>query len=123
MTQEDLSGGDFSGVLGLAMASNSVIGSIIPGTTTGQPDGATFLDNLFGLGSGAPVGRYFGMSLERRGDSRTRSSLGVGRYDEDVCGVPCVPNYSSIITSSNGPLFWRILLQGISVGALRVFSF
>lgn len=118
VSQEDLSGGDFSGVLGLAMAANSVIGSIIPGTTTGQPDGATFLDNLFGLGIGAPIGRYIGLSLERRGDTRTKSSLGVGMFDTSVCGNTCTPNYSSIVTSSSGALFWRILLQGISVGKL-----
>jgi hypothetical protein len=73
---EDLSGGQFAGILGLARESedadpstasmwifdffffpffptwgyavpaNSVISSQIPGSTSGQPDGATFLDNL-----------------------------------------------------------------------------
>jgi hypothetical protein len=116
ISDEDLNGAEFDGIVGLALSANSVIGSIIPGTTTGNPDGATFLDNLFGSGVGAPIGRYFTMSLERRGDTRTKSSFGLGMFDKDVCTGVCLPNYNSIVTSPNGPLHWRILLQEITVG-------
>lgn len=112
---EDLSGGEFEGILGLALPANSIVQSYIPGSTTGQPDGATFLENLFGLGPGAPIGRYFAMSLERRGDTRTKSTFGLGMYDETVCTGNCTPNYNPVVTSAQGPLYWRILLQGISV--------
>ena len=120
VTDEDLSGGEFDGILGLALPANSIIQSFIPGSTTGQPDGATFLENLFGLGPGAPIGRYVSMSLERRGDTRTTSSLGLGMYDETLCPGKCVPNYSPVITSIQGPLYWRILLQAVNVGECDV---
>lgn len=111
---EDLSGGQFSGVLGLALPANSVILSQLGGSTSGAPDGAPFLDNLFGSGVNAPQGRYFSLSLERLGDSRTKSSLGIGAFDDSLCPAPCVPSYSSVVTSSMGPLYWRIPLQGIT---------
>ncbi|GHJ86306.1 hypothetical protein NliqN6_2708 [Naganishia liquefaciens] len=111
---EDLSGGQFSGVLGLALPGNSVILNQLGGSTSGEPDGAPYLDNLFGSGVNAPQGRYFTLSLERVGDSRTKSSLGIGMFDDTLCPVPCIPNYSSIVTSSVGPLYWRIPLQGIT---------
>ena len=111
---EDLSGGQFSGVLGLALPGNSVILNQLGGSTSGAPDGAPYLDNLFGSGANAPQGRYFTLSLERVGDSRTKSSLGIGMFDDTLCPVPCIPNYSSIVTSSVGPLYWRIPLQGIT---------
>ena len=50
---------------------NSIIMNEIPGVTSGAPDGATFLDNLFGSGLGAPTQRLFSLSLERREDVRT----------------------------------------------------
>lgn len=111
---EDLSGGQFSGVLGLALPANSVILNELGGSTSGNPDGAPFLDNLFGSGENAPQGRYFSLSLERIGDSRTKSSLGIGMFDTSLCPEPCMPNYSSVVTSSLGPLYWRIPLQGIT---------
>ncbi|KAJ9093685.1 hypothetical protein QFC21_006281 [Naganishia friedmannii] len=111
---EDLSGGQFSGVLGLALPANSVILEQLGGSTSGNPDGAPFLDNLFGSGENAPQGRYFSLSLERIGDTRTKSSLGIGMFDSSLCPEPCIPNYSSVITSSQGPLYWRIPLQGIT---------
>jgi hypothetical protein len=111
---EDLSGGQFSGVLGLALPANSVILNQLGGSTSGAPDGAPFLDNLFGSGVNAPQGRYFSLSLERVGDTRTKSSLGIGTFDNSLCPAPCIPNYSSIVTSSAGPLYWRIPLQGIT---------
>lgn len=112
---EDLSGGGFSGVLGLSPPANSVITTIIPGATSGGPDGATFLDNLFGAGNTAPVGRYLSLALERWGDSTTKSSLGFGARDTSICGNPCQPNYSNVVSSPSGPLFWRIMLEGITV--------
>ncbi|KAJ9123052.1 hypothetical protein QFC22_001241 [Naganishia vaughanmartiniae] len=111
---EDLSGGQFSGILGLALPANSVILNQLGGSTSGNPDGAPFLDNLFGSGENAPQGRYFSLSLERIGDTRTKSTLGIGMFDKTLCPDPCIPNYSSVVTSSQGPLYWRIPLQGIT---------
>lgn len=112
---EDLSGGVFSGLIGLALPANSIISGIIPGTYGSSADGATFLDNLFASGASEPTARYFTLSLERSGDPRTISSFGVGSYNSAVCGVPCVPTYSSLVGSANGPLYWRVLLQGITI--------
>lgn len=111
---EDLSGGQFAGVLGLALPANSIISSQIPGSTTGQPDGATFLDNLFSSGTSAPQGRFFALSLERLGDTRTRSVLGIAMHDPSICGSPCTPNWLSLVPAASGPNYWRVVLQGIT---------
>lgn len=115
---EDLGGGGFSGILGLALPANSVISQIIPGTTTSDPDGAVFLDNLFGLGPGAPDRRVFSLSLERREDVRTKSVLGIGAIDPSLCPDPCKPaNISLVAYPQLGPsgfLHWRIPLEGLT---------
>lgn len=111
---EDLSGGQFAGILGLALPANSVISSQIPGSTSGQPDGATFLDNLFSSGTSAPQGRFFALSLERVGDTRTRSVLGIAMHDPSICGSPCTPNWLSLVSAASGPNYWRVILQGIT---------
>ncbi|EIW67855.1 hypothetical protein TREMEDRAFT_39997 [Tremella mesenterica DSM 1558] len=118
VTQEDLSGGAFSGVLGLALPANSFILKQIPGTTGSSADGATFLDNLFGLGSAAPTERLFSLSLERREDVRTSSFLGIGTTFDTYCPKPCSPPSSPIVAQPQlgvtGYTHWRIQLQSIT---------
>lgn len=136
MTNENLGGGAFSGVLGMACKScrihvndkfrkannlvpaNSIISSQIPGTTSSNPDGATFLDNLFGSGALAPTQRIFSLALERREDVRTTSLLTIGSTYDRYCPSPCSPSYISIIANPNlgvtGYLHWRVPLQGIT---------
>jgi len=96
---------------------NSLIEDKIPGTTGSNPDGATFLDNLFGAGASAPSQRLFSLSLERREDSRTLSSLGIGAVDERLCPLPCAPDFVPIVPHANlgrtGYLHWRVPLRGM----------
>ncbi|WVQ80478.1 hypothetical protein IAT38_002583 [Cryptococcus sp. DSM 104549] len=119
VTDEDLKGGDFAGVLGLALPAASTILTEIGGTTGSNPDGATFLDNLFGAGSSAPTERLFSLSLERREDVRTLSTLGIGAISPLFCPSPCKPPYIPIIAQpslgSTGYLHWRVQMQGVSV--------
>lgn len=98
---------------------NSVILSQIAGSTSGAPDGATFLDNLFGSGASAPTQRLFSLSLERREDVRTSSTLGIGAVSTSYCPTDtCKPNYLPITPQpslgATGYLHWRLPLQGIS---------
>ncbi|WRT63430.1 uncharacterized protein IL334_000335 [Kwoniella shivajii] len=119
VTDEDLKGGNFVGVLGLALPASSTILSTIGGTTGSNPDGATFLDNLFGAGIDAPSERVFALALERREDVRTSSSFGIGTVDQDFCPSPCEPPYIPIISQPQlgvtGYLHWRIPIQSISM--------
>ncbi|WWC85607.1 uncharacterized protein L201_000471 [Kwoniella dendrophila CBS 6074] len=119
VTNEDLQSGEFSGVLGLALPASSTILNTIGGTTGSNPDGATFLDNLFGAGSSAPTERLFSLALERREDVRTISSFGIGTVNQNFCPSPCEPPYIPIISQPQlgltGYLHWRIPLQGLSV--------
>ncbi|WWC57905.1 uncharacterized protein I303_100440 [Kwoniella dejecticola CBS 10117] len=119
VTNEDLSGGNFSGVLGLALPASSTILTSIGGTTGSNPDGATFLDNLFGAGASAPTERLFALGLERREDVRTSSSFGIGAVDQKICPSPCSPPYIPIISQPQlgvtGYLHWRIPIQGVSI--------
>lgn len=115
---EGLGSGQFSGLLGLAFPANSVILSLIPGTTSNNPDGATFLDNLFGSGALAPSQRLFSLSLARREDVRTRSVLGIGTTANDLCPEPCkldaIPLVAQPSLGVTGFLHWRISLGGLS---------
>ncbi|WVF66245.1 hypothetical protein IAT40_000985 [Kwoniella sp. CBS 6097] len=119
VTDEDLKGGNFDGVLGLALPASSTILQTIGGTTSSNPDGATFLDNLFGAGADAPTERLFALSLERREDVRTMSTFSIGTVHQSYCPSPCQPPYIPIVSQpqlgSTGYLHWRIPLQSVSV--------
>lgn len=97
---------------------NSIILSKIPGTTGSNPDGATFLDNLFGSGVSAPTQKLFSLALGRREDVRTSSLLGIGAISPSLCPSPCTPPYFPIIAEPSlgaiGYLHWRISLQSIT---------
>lgn len=99
------------------MPANSLITETIPGTTGSSPDGATFLDNLFGAGASAPTNRYFSLSLERSEDVRTVSSFGIGEVDSRVCPPPCAPKWQPILPhpkfGRTGYLHWRLPLESI----------
>ncbi|RSH79075.1 uncharacterized protein EHS24_002007 [Apiotrichum porosum] len=115
---EDLGGGNYTGLVGLALPANSLIEDAIPGTTGSSPDGATFLDNLYGGGSSAPTQRLFALSLARRDDTRTTSTLAIGTTDPDYCPSPCNPAFLPIVPQANlgrtGYLHWRLPVDGIS---------
>ena len=102
----------------IEVPANSIILSQIAGSTSGAPDGATFLDNLFGSGAFAPTQRLFSLSLARREDVRTSSTLGIGAISEAYCPTAsCKPKYLPIIPQPSlgltGYLHWRLPLQGI----------
>lgn len=126
--------GNFTGVLGLAcklihltwcrkhanktVPAASEIQKTIPGTTSSNPDGATFLDNLFGSGAYAPTSRLFSLALARREDVRTGSLFTIGRTSDRLCPSPCSPDYIPIVPQSRlgttGFVHWRIDLTGVS---------
>ncbi|WWD22304.1 hypothetical protein CI109_106795 [Kwoniella shandongensis] len=116
---EDLKNGNFTGVLGLALPAASTILTEIGGTTGSDPDGATFLDNLFGSGNSAPSERLFSLSLARREDVRTASTFGIGAVSSSFCPPPCSPSYIPIVAQpqlgATGFLHWRIQMQSVSV--------
>lgn len=118
VTNEGLGSGQFSGLLGLALPANSVILDLIPGTTSNNPDGATFLDNLFGSGSFAPSQRLFSLALARREDVRTRSVLGIGATANDLCPSPCnltgLPIVAQPSLGVTGFLHWRVAVSAVS---------
>lgn len=101
------------------MPANSIIQSKVPGTTGSNPDGATFLDNLFGSGLSAPTQRLFSLALGRREDVRTTSFLGIGAVSTTLCPSPCTPSYIPIVARASlgttGFLYWRVPLQSITV--------
>ncbi|KAL7418968.1 hypothetical protein Q5752_006652 [Cryptotrichosporon argae] len=119
VVDENLGGGNYSGVLGLALPQNSVIFAEIGGTTGSSPDGATFLDNLYGSGNSAPTDRVFALSLERYQDVRTASTLGIGTTDDRFCAPPCDPDYISIVADPSlgvtGFLYWRVPIDSVEV--------
>lgn len=96
----------------------STILTRIPGTTSSNPDGATFLDNLFGSGIYAPTNRIFSMALERREDVRTRSLFTIGETSDRLCPEPCSPNELAVIPharlGATGFVHWRVSLIGIT---------
>ena len=102
----------------IPVPANSIILNKIPGSTSGNPDGATFLDNLFGAGASAPSQHLFSLALARREDVRTSSSFGIGTVSSDYCPSPCEPKYIPIVAQPSlgavGFLHWRIPIQGIS---------
>jgi hypothetical protein len=91
---------------------------MIPGTTSSNPDGATFLDNLFGSGAYAPTNRLFSMALARREDVRTGSLFTIGQTSTRLCPEPCTPNYIPVVPQSRlgatGFVHWRIDLTGVT---------
>ncbi|ODO01903.1 hypothetical protein L198_02632 [Cryptococcus wingfieldii CBS 7118] len=119
VTNENLKGGNFSGVLGLSLPAASSILAEIGGTTGSNPDGATFLDNLFGAGSSAPSERLFALSLSRREDVRTLSTFGIGATSPLFCPSPCSPHFVPIVAQpslgSTGYTHWRVQIQSLSV--------
>ena len=101
-----------------SVPASSIILSEVSGTTGSNPDGATFLDNLFGSGEDAPAQKLFSLSLARREDIRTSSFLGIGAVSSTLCPSPCSPPYLPIIAKPSlgavGFLHWRIQIQSIS---------
>lgn len=102
----------------ISVPANSIIQEQLPGTFGSQPDGATWLDNLFGAGAhSAPTHRLFSLALERFDDKRTASSFGIGTTDARFCPEPCRPDYVPIVAETSlgrtGFLHWRVLLDGI----------
>lgn len=105
-------------MLTCSVPANSIIQTELPGTFGSQPDGATWLDNVFGAGAhSAPTHRLFSLALERFDDKRTASTFGIGITDDRFCSPPCSPPFVPIVAESKlgktGFLHWRMLLDGI----------
>ncbi|KAL5495684.1 hypothetical protein ACEPAI_1147 [Sanghuangporus weigelae] len=113
----------FSGILGLALPLNSVIGKTIPPGTNSVPDGATVMSNLFGTqpADQAPAQFFYSVLLSRPNIDRIPSVLGIGRHPSNDLlsdGLTIEPErieYSDVIPENNGVLFWKAELRGITV--------
>ncbi|KAJ7032026.1 aspartic peptidase domain-containing protein [Mycena alexandri] len=108
----------FSGVLGLALPSNSIIASEITPIVGDTPDGAVWMSNLFSITptSLAPVARFISIALERPGSPTVPSILGIGRHPAALVPDPSKVEYDILYApSSDGPRFWKAAVRGITV--------
>ena len=123
----------FSGILGLALPLDSVISNLLPPTTSNNPDGATFISNVFGItpASQAPAQLFYSLLLERPGSDRVPSVLGIGRHPSndllssnsgdsgdsgDALTIdPTQVMYGGVLGESSGVHFWKAELRGIAV--------
>lgn len=116
--------GDFDGILGLGLQSNSVIGSLIPPVYNNAPDGATFSANLFGITptSQAPANHFLGLVLARPGSDRLPSLFGIGRHPDIVMDTaggetldPSTVQYGQVVSDMNGEFLWKTYVRAITV--------
>ncbi|KAJ6557910.1 aspartic peptidase domain-containing protein [Mycena capillaripes] len=108
----------FSGVLGLALPTDSIIAGLIQPGLGDAPDGAVWTSNLFGITpiSSAPSARFFSIALERPGSAAVPSILGIGRHPAALVPDPSRITYSILYEpSSMGPRFWKTSVRGITV--------
>ncbi|KAF7308960.1 Peptidase A1 domain-containing protein [Mycena kentingensis (nom. inval.)] len=108
----------FSGILGLALPSNSVIGSEIEPKLDDTPDGAIWASNLFSItpNTSAPAAPFLSVALERPGSSKVPSVLGIGRHPAALVPDPSRIDYEMLYAPSpDGPLFWKAAVHGITV--------
>ena len=114
---------DYSGILGLALQSDSIIATDIPPVTSSNPDGQTVVSNLFGSSPSTTVPSQFFLSLllNRPGSSRVPAVLGIGRHpsnDQFIDGMTLNASkvsYSSPVPENDGIHFWKSELRGINV--------
>lgn len=108
---------NFDGILGLALPSNSLIQQNIPASTGDAPDGAVISSNLFSLtpATDAPSQPFFSLTLARPGSTQLPSLLGIGYHPPDIVPDPSQIRYSSLVSESVGPLFWKTTVRAITV--------
>ncbi|KAJ7185831.1 aspartic peptidase domain-containing protein [Mycena filopes] len=102
----------FSGVLGLALPSNSLIAEQITPIVGDTPDGAVWMSNLFSItpASSAPAARFLSIALARPGSPTVPSVLGIGRHPRRTLAYDIL-----YAPSSDGPRFWKAAVRGITV--------
>ncbi|OJA21438.1 hypothetical protein AZE42_08123 [Rhizopogon vesiculosus] len=109
---------DFDGILGLALPINSVIEhQIPPGMNDNSPDGASFSSNLFSMtpASSSPSQPFFSLTLGRPGSDEIPSLLGIGLHPSSVVSDPSKINYSTLVSDSDGTLFWKTNIRAVTV--------
>ncbi|KAG8935785.1 hypothetical protein FRC02_006335 [Tulasnella sp. 418] len=108
-------GSGFSGLIGLALQSNSVIAQQLRSNV----EGATLTSHLFGPATSnftPPARRFISLMLERPYHPAVASKLGLGAHPNLPYSLdPATLLYSDIIMSNPGPLFWRIPLTRITI--------
>jgi hypothetical protein len=107
--------GSFSGVLGLALPSNSIISNQIPPSTGNGRDGAVLASNIFGSGDSSPTSRFLSVSLARPGSDKIPSALGIGRHPSAIISDPSIIKYSRVVDGGEQPLFWKTIISEIAV--------
>lgn len=112
MVQNELLDTGFSGLIGLALPANSAISSLLPTVATGF-DGTTFSSHLFTSPS-PPSNQFLSFSLERPGSTKIHSQLGIGMHPTSLVPDPTKLLYSSVVSSTIGPLYWRVHVTGFT---------
>ncbi|KZO96811.1 acid protease [Calocera viscosa TUFC12733] len=123
VSSERLEADTFSGVLGLAPALDSRIAQLIPPVVGNDPDGASWTSNLYG--SDTPPPPFFSLLLERPEDPDTVSVLGLGMHplrDTPANFTADLLDWTPVVTSDDGALFWRVPITDISLSVNGVNS-
>jgi len=105
---------DFEGILGLALPLNSAIAQLIPSATDNSPDGASFSSNIFSMTPVSPT-PFFSLTLGRPGSDEIPSLLGIGLHPSSVVPDPSKINYSTLVSSSAGALYWKTNIRAVTV--------
>ncbi|EJD53814.1 acid protease [Auricularia subglabra TFB-10046 SS5] len=111
VADEHLASG-FSGILGLALESNSQISEVLPSVTNDDPDGAPYWSNVFG--AEPHIHRFFSFSLERPGFTNIPSLLGIGAHPPAVVPDPTAVKYWNIVPGEFASTFWRVQIRGLT---------
>ncbi|KAH8984279.1 aspartic peptidase domain-containing protein [Lactarius hatsudake] len=108
---------EFDGILGLALPLDSIIAHHVAPTGGNGRDGAPFSSNLFGIipVDSAPASRFLSLSLSRPGSSAVPSLLGIGRHPSELIPDPSKIQYSTLVSESQGILFWEAEVRAITV--------
>ncbi|KAF8809290.1 acid protease [Phlegmacium glaucopus] len=107
----------FSGVLGLALPSNSIIAADVAPVTSGS-DGAVWASNLFSETppNTTPSSPFLSLALSRPGSDQVPAVLGIGRHPATLIPDPSLIRYSTLVSDKpGGPLFWKAAVRGITV--------
>ncbi|KAG9034016.1 hypothetical protein FRB95_013887 [Tulasnella sp. JGI-2019a] len=124
---EDLTtGAGFSGLIGLAPQADSVIATTLnksASTSTPSVSGSTFSTNLFsnpsgssGISSSGPSTHFISLLLERPFYPTIPSRLGLGAHPQLPYSLsPEHIQYSAIMASNPGPLYWRVPMTAVTV--------
>lgn len=114
-------GSGFTGLIGLAPQANSIIGQELEDADNGE-DSSTVLTHLFsnstsktGLTSTPPSKKFASLLLERPFYPGYSSKFGIGRHPDELASKASSIQFSPILPSNPGPLFWRVPVTKVAI--------